>query len=269
MHDLTTLLHLKRQIVGIRRFKKSESAFYEALEFKQVRHQAYYCWLVKKATEGLCFKGDFSHFACDTAGWILGLAPKDYFGTSEEAIEGWLACGTYANEKVAQLIYEGIEPLDSVEYIAIGPLEAFPENIQPEVVILIGQPYSIMRAVQGYSAHYGFATELKMSGMCGICHESTALPLYTGKLSVSMLCSGTRHYAKWAADEMALSFPYKLLTDFYNGVVKTMNPCETDANKQIIEKQLKKPLHIEYKHNYYMKHQKEVSETLSLKPAND
>ncbi len=252
-HDLETLLHMERRFVGIKLLSKSQMRLYEEADFETVKHKAYYCWLVKKATEGRAFKLTFDQFACETAGWVLGLAPENIFGNHEENIVGWHQCGTYASEKVAKLIYEGIKPLKRSEGILIGPLHAFSEDLKPDVVIIVGNPYTIMRIIQGYSATQGFATEIKLSGMCGICFETTAHPMQTQSLSVSTLCSGTRYFAKWKSEEMSVGIPFACLDALERGVHQTMNPCEPDHRKKRIELHLKKPLKIQYKSNYYIK----------------
>lgn len=252
---LKSLLHLRREPVGIKRLFGSESdnLIYETLDFERVKHKAYYCWLVKKASEGRAFKLDFGQFACETAGWVLGLAPSDHFGTPQENINGWFGCETYANEQVAKMIYNGIQPLKPASGVLIAPLDSFPEDVEPDVVIMIGKPYTLMRIVQSYSAHYGFATQMKMSGMCGICFESTALPIQTHSITLSTLCSGTRYFAKWGEDEMAASLPYHLLKDLVAGALLTLNPCEPDGRKKALRKTLPKTITIQMKQNYFLK----------------
>lgn len=252
---LKSLLHLSRQPVGIKLLfdTDKDKALFESLEFEGVRHRAYYCWLVKKASEGRAFKLDFGQFACETAGWVLGLAPSDHFGTPEENITGWFECQTYADEKIAKMIYNGIQPLAPAAAVLIGPLDAFTDDLEPDVVIMVGKPYTLMRIVQSYSAHYGFATQMKMSGMCGICFESTALPIQTDSITLSTLCSGTRYFAKWGDDEMAASLPYHMLRDLASGALLTLNPCEPDGHKTTLRKKLPKSIRIQMKQNYFLK----------------
>lgn len=251
--ELEALLHLDRKIIGVKRLSADDMSVYHALDFEQVKHKAYYCWLVKKATEGRAFKCTFDQFACETAGWVLGLAPWDHFGTHDENVEAWYACGTYQSKQVAERIHKGIQPLATSKAILVGPLEAFPPYIKPDVAIIIGKPYTLMRIVQSYSACHGFASQIKMSGMCGICFESTAQPLQTQSLSLSTLCSGTRFYAKWASDEMSASLPYDHLQDLLEGAHLTLNPCEPDTRKIMIKNRLQSPASVKLKDNYFIR----------------
>lgn len=250
--DLEAMLHMERRVIGIKRLPVSPLNEPQYSHFESVKHKAYYCWLVKKATEGRAFRMFFENFACETAGWVLGLTPSDYFGTPEENAAGWYQCGTFASEKVARLISEGIKPLEASGGLLVGPLEAFPPHCEPDVVIIVGNPYTLMRVIQGYSAVHGFAGQIKLSGMCGICFESTAHPLQTQSISISTLCSGTRYYAKWGMDEMSASMPYHQLADLEKGLKLTLNPCEPNVHKANIEKKLIKPLSINYNSNYYI-----------------
>lgn len=251
-NNIEALLHLDRRVVGVKLIYKKDLPLMNTIDFEHVKHKAYYCWLVRKASEGRAFKLTFDQFACETAGWVLGLAPEDHFGTPKANIDGWLQCGTFANEKVAKMIYEGIKPLQPAEGILIAPLHAFPDDIEPDVVMIIGNAYTLMRVVQSHSAHKGFVTQIKMSGMCGICFESTAHPLQTQNLSLSALCSGTRFYAKWGKDEMVASLPFSHLQTIVDGAHQTMNPCEPDDMKVTIQKRLRTPLSIHFNENYYV-----------------
>jgi len=92
--------------------------------------------------------------------------------------------------------------------------------------------YSAMRLVQGYGFHRAGGAKSRLLGMHGICGESTAAPILSGEMGVSLLCSGTRFMAKWHADELAVSLPADQFADLVDGVLETLAPCETDANKR-------------------------------------
>ncbi len=263
---LMNLFHLSRSPVGIKFIKPSEltnneSNPYKAIPYKHfqpVKHKAYYCWLVKQASQGKAFYLTPNNNACETAGWVTGLLPSHHFGNATENIEGWYRCQTYVDYRVARMIYEQMQPL-SVENsensenrenacfsaLLIGALEHFDLDHPPDVVLLMGQPVSVMRMVQSYAAFHGWGSQMKTSGMCGICYEATVQPLQLNTLTLSTLCSGTRFYAKWGVHEMAGGIPYAQLHTLLEGALLTMGPCETDSVKEHLS------LHLADKHKTY------------------
>jgi len=116
-----------------------------------------------------------------------------------------------------------------------------------------------MRLVQGYTYHFGFKNDFKMSGMCGVCFESTALPITNNEFTVSLLCSGTRFVSGWPEEMMMVSFPYTMADKIVDGLIKTAKKCEPDEYKEMIGNKLSednnKTLDIELKKEraYYYK----------------
>lgn len=245
---LSTLFHLTRHPVGIRFLDENTSTTAQDLAFMPVKHRAYYCWLVKQASLGKAYRVTDQNLACDTAGWVTGLLPEDHFGTPQENVEGWFNCQTYADYAVAKSIYEGMAPLQPTAVglpegkaprtLLVGSLQQFTEANPPDVVIFVGPPASIMRIVQSYAAHFGWGTQMKVSGMCGICYEATVQPLQLKALSLSTLCSGTRFVAKWGVDEMAAGIPYAQLHTLLEGALQTVGPCETNSVKRSLAPKL-------------------------------
>jgi uncharacterized protein (DUF169 family) len=135
----------------------------------------------------------------------------------------------------------------------VKPLEEFDE--EPDIVIMISNPYNIMRIVQGYSYYHGIQASFKMTGNQAICSESTAYPYLSNDINVSVLCIGTRHKAGWSDDELSISFPYNRFSKITDGIMNTLNIMENNAKKTMIENKLREKgisdFEIKYDHNYY------------------
>ena len=91
-----------------------------------------------------------------------------------------------------------------------------------------------MRVIQGYTCTYGIQPELNATGNQAICVECTAYPMLTGRLNLSMLCSGTRFFAGWKSSEAAVGIPYSQLEGTVRGLRDTVNGTEMDDRKKEI-----------------------------------
>ena len=247
---LNSYLLLEHHPVGVKLYDDPDA--FQAVDARQKNHKSYYCQMIKMASTGKVRKGDLTNFACETSAKVLGL---EEFYEEESGIDGWLDSGLYADRATATAEHAAVRPVEQpMAGLVVGPLAQLPE--EPDVVILVCNPYQVMRLVQGYTYHYGFKNDFKFSGMCGVCFESTALPMTKKEFSVSLLCSGTRFICKWPDDLMMASFPYEMAEKILDGIINTAQACEPNAKKDHIKHRLhghhleeKKPL----KHNkaYY------------------
>lgn len=224
-------LGLEYHPVGVKLYDDQEA--FDSCEAVQRNNKLFYCHLVKKAAEGGHRKADVSNFACETSAKLLGL--EDFYET-EEGIQGWYETGLYASEELAETEHYAVSPVrNHIKGVEVGPLGQIER--QADVVIIICNPYQAMRLVQGYTYHHGYKKDFQMSGMCGVCFESTVLPLRDQEFSVSLLCSGTRFVAQWPENMMMVAFPYSMVDKVLDGVKVTAKRCEPDANKsKIIER---------------------------------
>ena len=241
----SALLGIERRIVGVKLFTEKKS--YESFFAPEAKAPLYYCALVKMATKGKKRKANLEKFCCTAAARNLGLLKdKDI---DEIAMEYW-QLGTYKDFPTAQKVIVNTPKISEKIYgVGVLPLGEFEDA--PDVVIAIVKPYQAMRLIQAYRYFSGEDLSLKMTGMHGICAESTAWPYLTGKLNVSLLCSGTRFIAKWDDTELAVSFSGKLLLNMLEGLQKTLNPCETDAKKQEILRRSEYSFDITFKSSYF------------------
>ncbi len=225
---LDSAVELRREPVGIKIIRSQ--AEFDAFDAPEPRAAAYYCALVKLAARGYRYKLAPRHFKCGAAAHLLGVEPvADEIGRADE----YVACGLYAHGDAALGALSGVPTLEpGVAGVVVAPLASFSADEAPDVAIMVTSTYTAMRLAQGYGFHRASGATSRLLGMHGICGESTAAPMLSGEMGVSLLCSGTRFMAKWADDELAVSLPAEQFAEFVDGVLETLAPCETDANKR-------------------------------------
>ena len=226
--DLNCVLDLERYIVGIKFiFNKEE---YELSDVPQVRYKLSYCNMVKLAASGKSLKADINNFLCIGSAKALGLIKPD-----SNAISGnvYYSFGLYDSLCTARNVQKDVTFLDHQVYgVVVMPLEKF--EVQPDIAIYIVKPYQSMRILQGYAFHHGAAKNIKMAGNSGMCSECTATPYDTNDMNLSLLCSNTRFAAKWKDDELGIGMPFNMFEKVYDGVIKTIGPCEPNERKMKI-----------------------------------
>ncbi len=231
---LYSYLRLEKRVIGVKLYH--DKAEFESLEIRQLSTASYYCQMVKMGVNGKLIKAGPDNFACDTSAKLLGIEP---FYEEDEGIRGWFDSGLYADYPAAARQHQTVRPVaDMTAGIVVGPLTKLPED--PDVVIIVCKPYQAMRLIQAYTYHEGFKKDFKMSGMCGVCFESTALPLTDQEFTVSLLCSGTRYVCKWPEELMMVSFPFAMAERLLDGLVETADPCEPDNLKHEIVHRLRR-----------------------------
>ncbi len=228
---LESYLLLGRQPVGIKfNFKDNDCCGIKPREYKTS-----YCNAVRLATTGKRTCMLDQTYACMGGARALGVEPNEPI---EVASKRRVNNGSYYNQKIAQKIAENMvalkqKPLSTI----IQPLKYFQEN--PDVIIIIGKPYAVMRVVQGYSYYYGPINNISTAGMQAVCQDLTSRVYQTQELNVSFLCPGTRMLCSWKEDELGIGIPFKLFEKTFQGIKDTINPFERNKHKEKISKELK------------------------------
>ncbi len=248
---LETLLELERKPVGIK-FLLSETDF-ESSKLLIHSNGMPYCTAIRNAGNGHKYKMDAAHCSCIAASRALGMVD-----IAEEVSSGirHANLGVYKNLCISRSVAKDMVYCNhKCVGVEIMPLEDFEER-DPDIVIIVTNPFNSMRIVQGYAYHFGQLKNIKMSGMCAICQECTSYPFEENMMNISMLCSGTRCVAQWGKDEMGIGIPYHYIDKIVNGILNTVNPMENNKDKKIIDNKLnssglKNKLEITYNQNYY------------------
>lgn len=242
-------LDLQRRIVGVKLLGSGKE--YEVADAEQLRHPIHYCVMVKLACLGYARKATLKESRCLSAARVLGMTPPE---------EKWLSGETYTALKM----YENLENAKKVvrnttsirkkmHGVMTKPLELY--NEPPDIVLVITTPYNAMRLLQGYTYKFGTYKDFKVIGNQAICSESTAYPYESDDINLSMMCTGTRYYAGWGKEEMAVGIPYPKFVKLVDGLYDTINIMEKNEDKRRIEQRLTEngidDLSIRYNWNYF------------------
>ncbi|HWP97912.1 MAG TPA: DUF169 domain-containing protein [Syntrophomonadaceae bacterium] len=242
-------LDLERKIVGVKFLFNKED--YENADASTVKNKINYCVMVKSAMSGRAVKATGDDLACIAGARATGLKEIDDYHKSGQ---NGKRLGLYHDMATAKSVRDGMSYCDHNAYgIMVKPLNEF--NREPDVVIIVTNPYNTMRIVQAYSYYYGIQVNYKMTGNQAICSESTAYPYLNNDINVSMLCIGTRYRAGWQDNELAVAFPFNRFNKITEGLMETINIMDNNQKKEIIERKLHEnnvyDFKIKYNHNYY------------------
>ncbi len=257
VQQLNNALMLERRIAGVKFLYTKEE--FEAADAKQLSSFLPYCVMVKSAVSGASLKAGKENFGCPDGAISLGIYDPIKDGFEDKELEFFISGkryaepGVYKDLETSQKTMSNIVILKKRAYgIMLKPLEEFADD--PDVVIIVAEPFNMMRLVQGYCYEYGTFSNYRLAGNQAICSESTAYPLENDDINISLLCSGTRQNSKWKDSEMSMGMPYRKFAPVVNGVYKTINPLVRDEDKVRIEKNMKATnqeiIKIEYGTNY-------------------
>ncbi len=242
-------LELKRKIVGVKfLFSKQE---FEKANVKPLRVKMPYCCMVKIAMSGYGRKANLDTFGCLASARVLGLIEPDEMYRSGQFYRN---LNMYEDLTTAKKVCNNTTHCKHKAYgVMVKPIEEFDES--PDIVIIITNPYNVMRLVQGYTYKYGTYKNFKIIGNQALCSECTAYPFESNNINISTLCAGTRFMAGWDKNELGIGMPFNIFTEVIDGLYSTINIMEPNEDKKIIEEKLNKSnrtdLKIVYNKNYY------------------
>lgn len=224
-------LELDRKPVGVKFFYDKES--FDNFEVDQRDRKVTYCNAVQLATKGSSMKLTKENQACPNGAFALN------FTDVPEPIAngmGRLKKGIYDNQEISKSINDEMEFNKERPYgVAVMPLEKY--DVNPDVVIIVGGSYEIMRVIQGYGHHYGYPQNLKTVGLQAVCHDLTTYPLNHNDINITLLCPGTRLVADWIENELGVGIAWDKVEKTVDGIKMTTNPFSRDkAKKEIIKK---------------------------------
>ncbi len=226
--NLTLALDLKRQLVGVRLL--NEAPEYEAAKAPAVKGKMAYCQMVEKATRGKLYKSCLQHHSCDGGTTALALEEST---PHIESGEEYFSYNLYGSKSAARRMRAQICSLpwwQTRTYgLLTGPLSGFP--LPPDLVLVFGSPYQIMRLVQGYEYATGKKPQLDTAAMQAVCTELTSGPLLRGEMNLSVLCPSTRMLCKWGEEEMGAALPFECFYTTVEGVFGTMETTDSKKKK--------------------------------------
>lgn len=234
--DLEILLELSLRPAGVRFLYTPEQ--YAAAESPEFKKGMAYCNMVRLAGLGKSFKAASQHSSCGGGSVAMGLTPINTYrssGNSYNKDNLWL----YDTIGTARKVVEEMPFMEVAVYgLEVRPLSLY-ANYNPDVVIIIDNPYNMMRLVQGYAFHYGMKPDVRLSGNQALCSELTVNPFMNNDINLSMLCSGTRHRCNWGDNAMGIGIAYSKLPSILSGLFHTMPDTEPKDKKLAIAERAK------------------------------
>ncbi len=243
---LKDILNIERKLLGITFTFSKET--YDSSKVKQLSEKMSYCNMVKYGTKGKSFKANIDQFFCKGSIRSLGLSSLD-----ERVLSGeeYYSYKMYDSLKTAKSVQEEVLYMPTGTYgIIVEPIECC--ESEPDIILMIVNPYQSMRMVQGYAYQYGINKHIKFTGNQGICSECTVAPYINKDMNISLLCANTRFSAQWSDHEMGVGLPYEQFESIVDGVVQTINSSEPDKKKEdLLMFNDKYGLNITLKSSYY------------------
>lgn len=225
-------LDLDRRPVGVKFFFTEEE--FESFKVPQKDRKVTYCNSVQLASQGQCMKLTKENQGCPNGAMALNF--KEVPDPIKNG-KGRRKANIYSSVEVSKGINDEMKFLEEKPFgMAVMPLEMYNEN--PDIVIVVGESYNIMRIIQGHGFFNGYTDNLKTVGLQAVCQDLTTYPYNTEDINISFLCPGTRLVAGWKTHEMGIGIPFKKWYEIVQGIKETANPFERDKKKEGIVKRL-------------------------------
>ena len=245
---IESYLDLGRKPVGVKFFFDEKE--FKNLNIPQKNHRITYCNSVQLASRGKAMKLTKENQACPNGAMALKMKkiPEPMANG-----KGRFSKNIYHDIKTSKSISDEMlflkeEPIG----ITVMPLKYYENN--PDIVIVVDNPYNIMRMIQGYGYFNGYTSNLRTVGLQAICQDLTTYPYNTGDTNITLLCPGTRLVANWQNHEIGIGIPFEKWYEIVMGIKETTNPFERNGNKENIKKRLEKrgldTSHIRFSENY-------------------
>ncbi|MDD7762251.1 MAG: DUF169 domain-containing protein [Firmicutes bacterium] len=231
---IKTYVEMEREPVGVKFFFDEES--FKACDMPMRDSKIPYCNAVKKASIGEGTKLVAAHQGCPN-----GCSALNFQDTPDPIAngKGRFSKGIYDSLEVSKGISDEMDEgfMKQRPYgIAVFPLKEF--TIEPDVVLIVGIPYIVMRFIEGYAYKHGYTNNFKSCGLQAVCHDMTTYPYNTDDINITMLCPGTRLCCSWDESEMGMGIPWSKWYDTCEGIKATTNPFVRNAGKKTIAKKL-------------------------------
>lgn len=230
---IESYLDLDRKPVGVKFFFDKDE--FEKFEVPQKDRKVTYCNAVQLASKGSSMKLTKENQGCPNGAVALKM---------KEAPEPMKS----GKARLSKNIYHDLETSKSISDemmflkeepagIVVMPLENYKEA--PDVVVVVGSSYNVMRMIQGHGYFNGYTANLRTVGLQAVCQDLTTYPYNTQDINITFLCPGTRLVANWEANEIGIGIPFERWYEVVEGVKETTNPFERDQQKKGIEERLK------------------------------
>ncbi len=97
-----------------------------------------------------------------------------------------------------------------------APLES--ASFVPDVVVIIGSPKQVMLLTQAALYNEGGRIEAEFAGKQSLCSDAVAEPYLSGKMGITVGCTGSRAHTEIKDSELTVGIPAKILKDLVEGL---------------------------------------------------
>ncbi len=117
----------------------------------------------------------------------------------------------------------GAPPPDLGKLVVLSPLEK--AEFEPHLVMFLCNPLQASRLTILVSFESGEPMDVRVSG--STCQTAVAVPLFTGKLNISLVDTTSRHMQKYDPNELIVSVPFHLMP----GIMRSLDRCSAGRAK--------------------------------------
>ncbi len=176
-------------------------------DLRRLKRRATHCNMIARARKGKVFYAEAVNYSCGFAIYTLGLG-RDGPAFRRSLTKDLTGINNALKMEIAGKILASTRRLPEGEkFIAFFPLAAMP--VEPDVVIVIGNPGEIMNLVWDIASHTGKRLEASIGGIGAMCGELTTHTIVTGEPNLSVGCCGSRRFGRLRDDEIMLSLPWE------------------------------------------------------------
>lgn len=154
--------------------------------------------------------------SCKGGAGALGLGKMPSNVASGEFYYGTLK--HFKSLEAAKKTIEKVPVIEAESKIAsiYAPLES--ASFMPDVVVIICNPKQVMLLTQAILYNEGGRLEAEFAGKQSLCSDAVAQPYLTGKMGITVGCSGSRTYTGIQESELTVGIPAKLIKDVVEGL---------------------------------------------------
>lgn len=206
---LKSSLGIHDNIVGVRLFK-SEAEIPKDLT--QIERPFRYCSMVQAARlQGTSFLAHADYHECKGGSSGLGLeACPENIKSGALYFDKLHKCETKEVGSNIAANFPRILPGSTVAtYVA--PLDKMVMN--PDVVIIVGNPLTARRIVQAVEYKKGGRTSFNTAGIQSFCVDATASPYLKGEVNFSLGCDGSAKNAGLEDEDVVIGIPFAMMGD--------------------------------------------------------
>ena len=206
---LKSSLGIHDNIVGVRLFK-SEAEIPKDLT--QIERPFRYCSMVQTARlQGTSFLAHADYHECKGGSSGLGLeACPENIKSGALYFDKLHKCETKEVGSNIAANFPRILPGSTVAtYVA--PLDKMVMN--PNVVIIVGNPLTARRIVQAVEYKKGGRTTFNTAGIQSFCVDATASPYLKGEVNFSLGCDGSAKNAGLEDEDVVIGIPFAMMGD--------------------------------------------------------